>query len=358
MKTRLFMALSTALLLVSTSVLAQSWTPRASEFCAACQDSTSAQQKAWTFKPAVHCDWPGGQPELPIPPDLECWSKDREVLLVNPHTNQVFSYRLVFDRDTNRHALKDWQLSSDQAGAVDAILDIYHALMSADFGHQVQGHEVITYGTRRLNDGSDCPEGTALDHVLRPELRQWMFSEVEDQWLDVMQVFRQREPGVSRSVGISASVGPVRLSVGWEDNQPPNNEIFRARFVFPNSEVPTSAPFLDVIVFEVHEFDFGMQSILMDMEYVEDLSRAAGKQVPQLLSGQTVIENACVQQKLDEYQDATPVEFRVGGPGGQRFDFPPTNPGDNLCTKRLCATVCVDGSCQCQFEVVVLTLCE
>ncbi|MGK7295023.1 MAG: hypothetical protein ACNS61_04225, partial [Candidatus Wenzhouxiangella sp. M2_3B_020] len=337
--------------------------PMVSEFCTDCVDEASARQRAASFAPPVSCDWPNGRPEFPIPSDLECRSKHRDVLLVNPFRNELFSYRLYFDRMLNRHILQNRIMSSDERRAAETVVDVHQALMSANFGGSVSEGDVTSSQSAGVQNDMSCPDGTALDHVLNPELREWMFAELENQYSRVMAAFRNRSAGVSTSTGISASVGGVSLTVGWSraegNSQPP---VFEAGFVFDFSEVVReSSIFRDTIVFRVDRARFIRGVFSLDASFDEGLSRAAGRPVTQLLTGQTVIDNPCVQEKLKEYADNNPVlEFREGGAGGPLFDFQDITQdnGGELCTKRLCATVCVDGRCACQFEVVVLTFCD
>ncbi len=273
----------------------------------------------------------------------------------------VYSYQLVFDSASNSHRIEEWVLPPNLSAAASTVQDIYQALMAFDFSHTVQGNEVTTLAPLIQSDGVDCPQGSALDHYLNPGMRGWMFNEMHQNWAQVLNAFSQNEPGVSRSVGISASVGPVRLTVGWDSSAgAPIDQVFRAGFIFDESEVSTSPPFRDMIVFDVHEFFQQGSNISMNIEFNEGLSQVAGQPVNMLFSGQAMIDNPCVLQKLEEYEQSRPdIEFREGGPGGPLFEFPAANdPFDGYCSKLLCARVCVDGVCgSCQFTVTVLVAC-
>src|SRR5690625_2097154 len=331
------------------------------EFCDCCTTTEAAQQKAWSLSPPVHCDWPGGYAVCPIPPEVSCRSDDRQVILINPQTQAVYSYQLVFDSDSNSHLIQEWPLSSDLSAAVSTIQAIYQPLLGFDFSHTVQGNEGTTFGSVIQSDGTECPQGTALDHYLNPGMREWMIDEMRQNWAQVLNAFSQSEPRVSRSIGIGASAGPVRLTVGWDSSAgAPVDEVFRAGFVFDESEVSTSPPFRDMPVFDIHEFYQNGLNISMDVEFNEGLSRVAGQPVNILFSGQATIDSPCVLQKLEEYQQLRPdIEFREGGPGGPLFEFPQgDHPLDDYCSKLLCARTCVDGDCSpCQFTVTVLVAC-
>lgn len=332
------------------------------QFCNWCTSTATAEQKAWALSPPVHCDWPGGYAVFPIPSEVNCWSWDRQVLLINPHTGLIYSYQLVFDPSSNSHLLTAWSLPMDLLTAAEAVRDIHQALFNTDFSYIVQGNEFLAGDAFALSDGDDCPQGTALDHVLNPGMRQWMTDQIQQNWVQVMGVFNQRQPSVSRSIGITASAGPVSLTVGWESGGggAPIQEFFRARFVFRASEVSTIPPFEDRLTFDVLEFDFAGSNVAMNMSFNEGLSRAAGQPVNLLLSGQTSIDNPCVLQKLDDYVQSRPdLEFREGGPGGPPFAFPaPPDPFQGYCSRILCARTCVDGDCtSCQFNVTVVVPC-
>lgn len=331
------------------------------EFCSWCTTTEAAQQKAWSLAPTVHCDWPEKDATSSPPQEVSCRSEDRQVLLINPQTENVYSYQLVFDSDSNSHLIQEWSLSSDLSAAVSTIQDIRQALMDFDFSHTVQGNEVTTLGSLIQSDGTECPQGTALDHYLNPGMREWMIDEMRQNWAQVLNAFSQSEPRVSRSIGIGASAGPVRLTVGWDSSAgAPIDQVFRAGFVFDESEVSTSPPFRDMIVFDVHEFFQQGSNISMNIEFNEGLSRVAGQPVNILFSGQATIDSPCVLQKLEEYQRLRPdIEFREGGPGGLLFEFPQgDHPLDDYCSKLLCARTCVDGDCSpCQFTVTVLVAC-
>lgn len=353
-----------SMLLLAMSSLANAGTSASlvAQFCDWCTTPAAAQQKAWALSPPVQCDWPGGFAIFPIPPEVHCWSWDRQVLLINPHTGSIYSYHLAFDPISNSHLLTEWSLPPDVLTVAETVRDIHQALFNADFFHIVQGNEFLQAETFMLSGGADCPQVTALDHILNPGMRQWMTDQIRQNWIQVMAAFNHSKPRVSRSIGITASFGPVSLTVGWESagGGAPVQEIFRARFIFPVSEVSTSPPFEDRITFDVLEFDFAGGSVAMNMEFNEGLSQAAGQPVNLLLSGQTTIDNPCVLQKLDNYVQSRPdLEFREGGPGGPPFEFPPAPaPFQGYCSRVLCARVCVDGVCtSCQFTVTVLVPC-
>lgn len=355
------LAVSIGFLALAPSAQSNTFPDLVAEFCDWCTSTAAAQQKAWSLAPLVHCDWPGGVAILPIPPDIDCWSPNRQVLLINPHTESIFAYNLVFDSTSHSHRIEEWSLSPDLSAAASTITDIYQALVAFDFSYIVQGNEVTSFTPQGLNSGEDCPQGTALDHYLNPGMREWMINQMRQNWLQVLGAFLQREPQVSRSVGISASVGPISLTVGWDSaGGAPIDEVFRAGFIFGDSEVSTSPPFDDMLVFDVHEFFQTGMNVAMDIEFNEGLSQVAGQPVNTLFSGQAVIDNPCVLRKLDEYVQSRPdLEFREGGAGGPLFEFPPaSNPFEGQCSRLLCARVCVDGVCgSCQFTVTVLVAC-
>src|SRR5690625_7297714 len=86
--------------------------------------------------------------------------------------------------------------------------------MDFDFSHTVQGNEVTTLGSLIQSDGTECPQGTALDHYLNPGMREWMIDEMRQNWAQGINALSQSDPRVSRRIGIGASAGPVRLTVG------------------------------------------------------------------------------------------------------------------------------------------------
>jgi len=334
-----------------------------SRFCPECTGATAALQRAQALAPPVQCDWPNGRPEFPIPDDLVCHSTDLDVLLVNPLTGKLYAYSLLFERHLNRHSVQTRVMSADEQEAARITVEIYQELITADFSRTVGAQDVIQSSVPGIQNSTECPDGTALDHVLNPELRQWMIEELRANWNQVLGAFNAREVGVSRNVGISASFGFVSLSVGWSTSSapPPMDEVFVAGFAFDSSEVERELGMDgDVISFVIHDARWVDDRFVMDLDFSPELSRAAGRSVDRLLSGLSVVDNHCVIDKLADHAEDNPVlDFRVGGPGGSLFDFPDTSgsSGSELCTKRVCATVCVDGRCHCQFEVVVLTLC-
>ncbi|MEX2497941.1 MAG: hypothetical protein WD397_03580 [Wenzhouxiangellaceae bacterium] len=333
-----------------------------SRFCPECSDETGARQKAATFTPSVQCDWPNGGPEIPIPDDVVCHASDLDVLLVNPLTGELYAYRLLFEPQLNRHVVQTRVMLADEQEAARITVEIYQSLLTADFSRTVGAQDDIQSSMPGIQNSTGCPDGTALDHVLNPELRQWMIDELRENWNEVLAPFNAREVGVTRNVGISASFGFVSLSVGWSSSPAPLDDVFVAGFGFDSSEVVReSYTDGDVITFKIHDARLVDLKFSMDAEFSPELSRAAGRSVDRLLSGLTVIDNPCVMDKLAEHAENNPeLEFRVGGAGGSPFDFPDISGAsdDDLCTKRLCATVCVNGDCQCQFEVVVLTFCD
>ena len=333
---------------------------RVAEFCSSCIHEEAARQKAWTFRPAIRCDWPDGESVLAPQRDLSCRSNRLEVLLINPHNEAIHSYRLIFNPESSLHELEKWTLNADEKGAAETILEIHQTLMDFDFSSRVEVRDLELPGRHASNGQPDCPVGTVLDHVLHPGFRGWMSDAIHTDWAELSQPFRERAPRVSRSAGISAGYGSARLVVGWEHGEAPIWDVFRAVFIFDESEVETDPPLDDVIAYDIHEFDRDEYSMVMHIEFHEGLSRAVGYPVTALLSGQVVIDSACAQQKLDHYQHSRPdLDFTVGGPGGPLFDFPPLEAGMETCTRLLCARACVGERCgSCEFKVSVQTSCE
>lgn len=350
----------TFIALLATS--AQLSATQVSRFCLECSDSTTATHKATTLTPAVECNWPGGRPEFPIPDSLVCHSTDLDVLLINPITKRLFAFKLIFVPALNRHIVQSRAMSANETKAALTTVEVYQDLMRSSFGGTSRGRVKVKDDKFGGKNSMECPPdgSTALDHVLNPELRQWMIDDLRDQWVTILSRFNNRNASVSRTRGISASYAGVTISAGWSRSSSPLEDVFVAGFRFDSSEVapPESIVDSDIITYRINEARMVDLVFVMDAEFSPELSRAAGVAVNQLLSGQVVVDNHCVIDKLAQFEEDNPeLEFRVGGPGGLPFNFQDTSGGTDLCTKRLCATVCVDGSCQCQFEVVVLTYC-
>jgi hypothetical protein len=332
-------------------------TTPAHHFCHSCVDEQSALQRALHYAPPVHCHWPGGQPTLPPPENLECVAQNRQVLLANPATSQIFSYRLVFNQDSNRHEIQQNALNPSELEAVALILAFHGALLSADFSEQVPpGMLNATQGS--AGDGEACPQGTALDHILQPHLRGWMVDRLRSSWLDVAQVFQANQASVSRTMGINATVGLVTLNLRWDDVHPePAERVFLAGFRFSESEV--DHPLLqDMLVFQVNSFHWVNGQPVMDIEFRQSLSRAAGHGVPELISGQVAIEDACVLQKIADLEE---LGYSFTSPSGSGGGLPPLAIGDEYadgdaeaCFKTVRAYV--DG--EFAFQFVVRTVCE
>src|SRR5690625_5796490 len=125
---------------------------------------------------------------------------------------------------------------------------------------------------------------------------------MRQKWVHVLNAFSQSEPRVSRSIGIGASAGPVRLTVGWDSSAgAPVDEVFRAGFVFDESEVSTSPPFRDMLVFDIHEFYQNGLNISMVFESIEGLSGFAGKPLTICSSEQAPLASPCFLQNLAGY---------------------------------------------------------
>ncbi|MGB0513688.1 MAG: hypothetical protein ACPGJE_02470 [Wenzhouxiangellaceae bacterium] len=283
------------------------------------------------------------------------------MLLINPLTGDLYAYRLRFEPLLNRHVLQTRTMAPEEQQAAQITVEIYQELATAEFGGRSGTASGLKIGDSGLRNSMECPEGTALDHVLNPELRQWMIDELRSQWVHILSRFQNRA-SVTRTAGISASVAGITLSAGWSRSPPPLDDIFFAGFRFDTSEVPIdNVVNSDFITFQINDARMLDLTFLFDVEFAPNLSRAAGEEVNLLMSGQATVDNPCVMEKLARHEQDNPeLEFRIGGPGGAPFDFPDLSGASDseLCSKRLCATVCVDGQCQCQFEVVVLTLCN
>lgn len=332
-----------------------------SQFCPDCTDDSVARQKATGFAPPVRCDWPNGSPQFPIPEDLVCHSSDLDVLLINPLTGQLFPYAIRFESQLNRHILQTRVMSADERQAALTTVEIYQELMVADFGGSASMSGTIQSTTPGIENSMECPNGTALDYVLNPELRQSLINELRDQWVFVLSRFNNRNARVSRTGGISVEFGSISVSAGWSSSPPPLDDVFISGFRFDFSEVAIDDIVnSDIITFVINEARLENLTFVLDAVFSRELSRAGGVAVNRLLSGLTIVDNPCVIEKLARYAESINAEFRTGGPGGDPFDLGgiDLNQGGQFCTRRLCATVCVNGDCQCQFKVVVLVPCN
>jgi len=352
---RLFVGFFTSLILFSIEASGSQY-EQVAYFCADCTNTTAAQQQALQYRPAYACDY-GSPPQLP---PISCQTAVRRVILINHLTRQQYAFLVTVTSHLDIDIVPD-MLSTDELLYIDRAIDLREDWAAMNLDQVVEDGQVSAGAAGMIkirpqkSTRSDCPVGTALDHVLQPSLQSPLKDAISLTVMNHLSDYAGAGPRVRRLSGIGLSLRGVGFDIQWEN---PEQDWFLANFGFPESEV--SSPLNDFLSFEVElRGELNGQPIL-EIEFQPESSRAAGAIVDDLMNGRATVQNQCVMEKLEQFeQQNSNIEFRVGDPSGARFDFSTGGGGgtSNLCTKLLCATVCVNDICSCQFEVEVLVMC-
>jgi len=341
-------------------------------FCPSCTDQTSARQRALALAASPNCDY-GVPPQLP---PISCQDTIRRVILGNHISGQKFAFLVTTDEMLASSVESD-SLTTVERDLIDTIFQLRADWAGIDWHQTVEDGTIqagtmgrislyTEYATQQTSGGSDCPVGTALDHVLNPALQAPLKDAITFEVMNRLSEYQGMNPRVRRltGVGVTAPSG-AGLSLQWEN---PDERTFQASYGFPVSEVDSGLT--DVLVYDVELRGEHNGQPLLHIGFDDQASRAAGAIVRDLLNGAATItiSDECVLEKLEAFNDAeNGSEIRVGGPGGDPFDFSGLSSGDGgaaLCSKILCATVCSvdsDGNktgCECQFEFAVLAPCD
>lgn len=341
-------------------------------FCSSCTDVTSARQRALALAPSPNCDY-GNPPQLP---PISCQTTTRRVILGNHISGQKFAFLVTTDEMLASSVEAD-TLTSTEVELIDTIFDLRADWAGIDWNQTVEDGTIRAgtmgriplytgYAAKQTSRDSDCPVGTALDHVLNPALQAPLKDAITFEVMNRLSDYQGMNPRVRRLTGVGVTVpSGAGLSLQWEN---PDDNSFQASYGFPVSEVDSGLT--DVLVYDVELRGEHNGQPLLHIGFDDQASRAAGTIVRDLLNGAATItvSDECVLEKLEEFNDAeNGSDIRVGGPGGDPFDFSGLSSGDGggaLCSKILCATVCSvdsDGNktgCECQFEFAVLVPCE
>lgn len=334
-------------------------------FCPSCTDQTSARQRALALAPPPNCDY-GVPPQLP---PISCQETTRRVILGNHISGQKFAF-LVTTNEMLAPSIESESLTTTEQGLIDTIFELRADWAGIDWHQTVEDGTVqagsmgriplyTEYSTQQTSGSSDCPVGTALDHVLNPALQAPLKDAITFEVMHRLSDYQGMNPRVRRLTGVGVTVSSgAGLNLQWEN---PDAQTFQATYGFPVSEVDLGLT--DVLVYNVELTGEYNGQPTLHIVFDDQASRAAGAIVRDLLNGAATItvSDECALEKLEAFNDAeNGIEFRVGGPGGDPFDFSGLSSGDGgqLCSKILCASTCVDGECTpCQFEFAVLVPC-
>lgn len=275
-----------------------------------------------------------------------CTPPTRRVFIVNHFTNNVF----VFDVWTevslpNAIAV---EMTPEEQEIVNAILglrlawddfidDLEHLMNDADLVDAMQ----IGLVTPSIQEDPFCPEGTALDVYLDPDLML--------DALNQMQIFAEVAaggefdaiPGDSHSItgiGITASKGGGGFNVQWETDK---HDVGFVRRRFDVSEHPD--PFIpDRLTFAVNLLGpdtFGEP--VYSINFVPEASRVAGMPLEGLNSGATL--DPCVAHKLEAALDELGATYHMPPSDPTPIPFPtnivPPGSGHNYCRRTMAAKV-------------------
>lgn len=278
-------------------------------FCSNCVDFESARQQAIEYAAPLSCSGDG----LSLDPDsgLECFAPDRRVVLGNHLTGQVFAFIVTRDSDS------PWAASADEFMLSPAEHEAYRKTLNFRKDWEALVAQGIELPPQLLiqDEGDDCPQGTALDAYFdngrQKDIRAQISADVSAQlqeYKDNTPWFRKLSDGLTFGM-VHKGVG-VRLAVPGSDNV---EWVFA--FTFQESEVGNLFNIPDRLVYEVVELAGmdGAGNTILSIDLREDLSRVAGAELDQFLSGKVDITNECVLTKLGHLDDNDSGSFRLGG---------------------------------------------
>lgn len=337
--------------------------PTISKFCTQCVDESSARAIAKTMAPSPSGDCDddplGSGEESRATGDhvQNCSPVYRRVYLINHLDNKVYSYEVWIEH--SMRAAVAVPLTNAEQVVSDRVIELRLAWDDLMEGTIVEpGEGLVPQGewgaSDMIQNDSDCPSGTALDAVLNPHIMQDYKELIVSAAVQELPPFPQGESWISRLSGIGAQALGFGMSAQWESDGE-GHTLFEYEFEVSEVQNPISP---DRLVFDV-EFlgETGSGAPMLDIQFNETASRAAGQQYTALESGGAVT-NECALAKIEEALSQQGYTFHVpaGDPAPSPFPENTTGGGGgpSICTKTLAAKV--NGVTQ--YLITVYVPCE
>lgn len=271
-------------------------------FCSNCVDSESARQQAIQYAPPLVCN----SAEVLSDPSVElvCRSEERRIVLGNYPTRQVFAFRVV------RAESMPWETQADQVSLTNDEMSGYTLIFEfrEDWEKAVlEGHAMSPEATVQ-NGSIECSQGTALDWIIKPggiaDLKNMVTLELSD----VTGSYTNEIPWYVPGFGVGLNFKNINFNFQW----PIGGDAPVDEYVMDWNRANNGL--LDRIVFDISSgrgSSSGQAVVVLDLNL--EKSRAAGFVAADLLSGDAVVDDECVLEKLDQRDVYGGSELRVGG---------------------------------------------
>lgn len=126
-----------------------------------------------------------------------------------------------------------------------------------------------------------------------------------------IQKYQDKNPWYKSGFGTGLTILGTGGNLQFPDGSDEGESVYSV--VFPNSEADDPL-FRDVLVYELELRGTAADGqALLEIDFIQGASRAAGERLDELFSGNVEITNGCVLDKLGRLDDTGNSEIRLGG---------------------------------------------
>lgn len=299
-RSRAVKVLTFAILLVLASAAIAG--ERVGRFCPDCRNQASAQRVAVSTAEASFADGESGG----------------RIFVINHLTGQLFAFNVSPGNSRPRAVLS--RMSPDERAVAEAIIELRSAWEEfvRDLGALLLEAGLIGNALKRspvsfASADPSCPVGTALDFHLAPHLMADIISQINELATATAETRLDFMTGTSFRVDRLGGVGVMMPTGGfaaqWEPRPARGNPLFVKKL--DQSETVFNE---DRLVFELGLHSATNGQVFVNSEFVPELSRVAGLQIPDFEAG-AQLDPCSAQKVLGAAQDS-----------GATFHLPPHDP--------------------------------
>lgn len=302
------------------------------EICSDCATETKAQQFATSMANPLQCSPVLGE-------DVSCSSQPKTVLFVDKTSGQAFKYQV------SHQATPPWNVQAQRLSMPPdqeesfRILTRFYRDMNEAISDASMNVEQLLSGNRKaavvsaasskhngvvsLQTSSTCPSDTALAALLDPnklrDIQTQATIQIGTNLLSQNNEINLNPRKINNTYSLTFKGFSSSLSATGTNRSPP----FAA--TFSNSERITSLS--DYLVWDVSIVGYDFQNMPIVNYTLNDASRVAGYSLGALKgqSGPLLIDNACIEERLDQAvaqgvvtSSSTPVGGSGGGSGAPK----------------------------------------
>jgi hypothetical protein len=304
--------------------------------CQQCTNLSSAKAIAAQQAPALNCTTNG---RVFFGPGMQCTSTAKDLILVNPITDQVFALK-VYHRNTPPWpvVVDTMNLSADKKYALQEaskrLREFRQDVAQATITYQVNGTQTALSAIDANNNNkvstnnstSSCPVGTALEMLSRPgfeEAARVRAQAAVEFGLDRLKGYDSNFLVRTLSNGnFGFTYKGFQFNLGFDQNHNPITLVEE----YPISEV-SNLIYGDALVFDiaviVRPSDNNAPRVRISLN---DVSQIAGMQIS-LANGNHTITNECVKSRLERWARNNVKVTNTTSPAGGGGGLPEVLPG-------------------------------